>query len=287
MEDDTIRDQMESGYVATRPRYTRTRRTWKVNVRNLVAEDIRAIDQFAMVTAARGANSFLYPNLLPNGSFELPAPSVTAVAQGWGISSMVAQESVDVTTSVLEDGTRALSFSTAAGQSLPANSTVTAQVSTDQRISCGAGEVYVFRASADVVQGTLTNGILGGAVTVVFFGVNGNVLSTQSTAVAVGVGWQEINFQFTVPANATTFAIQLSTSLTNTTVAAIPLDGSSSITWDALGCALRIPLTPFGRMAGSQSLGCPVRFSKLPEASDVGVGQGVKRYGVSFELTEV
>jgi hypothetical protein len=68
-EDDTIRDQMEAGYVATRPRFTRARRTWDFNVRNLVAEDIRALDRFFMETAARGGNSFLYPNLLPNSSF--------------------------------------------------------------------------------------------------------------------------------------------------------------------------------------------------------------------------
>jgi hypothetical protein len=40
-------------------------------------------------------------------------------------------------------------------------------------------------------------------------------------------------------------------------------------------------------MVGTQPLGCPVRFSKLPEVSDIGWGDGVKRYGCNFELTEV
>ena len=82
-EDDTIRDPMESGDVATRPRGTRARDTWKVNVRNITAEDKRALDYFQRVTAARGSNSFLFPNLLPNGSFEFPAPSAAMLAFGW------------------------------------------------------------------------------------------------------------------------------------------------------------------------------------------------------------
>src|SRR5581483_10620234 len=44
--DDTIRDSMDSGYVATRPRFTRERRTWNVNHRNLIAEDVRVLRNF-------------------------------------------------------------------------------------------------------------------------------------------------------------------------------------------------------------------------------------------------
>ena len=74
---------------------------------------------------------------------------------------------------------------------------------------------------------------------------------------------------------------------TNATGSTITLDGSASVLWDEVGCALLTPLSPFGRMAGTSSLGCLVRFSKLPEASDIGWGGGAKRYGVNFELTEV
>ena len=77
LEDDTIRDQNESGAVATRPRFTRARRTWKINTRNLTAEDARVLDYFSEITAARGGNAFLYPNLLLNWSFEIPAASPT------------------------------------------------------------------------------------------------------------------------------------------------------------------------------------------------------------------
>jgi hypothetical protein len=40
-------------------------------------------------------------------------------------------------------------------------------------------------------------------------------------------------------------------------------------------------------MVGSQSLGCLVRFSSLPEIADIGWGAGVKVYGAKIELQEV
>ena len=69
-QDDTIRDSFDSGDVATRPRFTRGRRAWNLNVRNLQLEDVRALQNFSMNTAQRGGNSFYYPNILPNGSFD-------------------------------------------------------------------------------------------------------------------------------------------------------------------------------------------------------------------------
>ena len=288
IEDDTIRDQMESGYVATRPRFTRVRRTWKINVRNLVAEDVRTLDQFSMVTAARGANSFLYPNLLPNGSFEFAAQIAADVALGWNISGATPQEAIGIGTVTVEDGTHALNFTTVAAQSIPANSTVTGAVTADQRISCTPGEVYLFTASANGVQGTLAAGVLQPGVRIAFFDANGNTLSTLTGPVAtVGSGWQPYSYQFTIPANAITFGVSLAVALVNSGATAVTLDNSASVAWDSAGCALLTPLAPYGRMAGSQPLGCLLRFSKLPETSDIGMGQGVKRYGASFELTEV
>lgn len=288
VDDDTIRDQMESGYVATRPRFTRARRTWKINVRNLQAEDMRVLDQFFMVTSARGANSFLYPNLLPNGSFEFPAQSDADVAYGWNISSGPPQEAISIGTVTVEDGTHALSFTTVAGQSIPATSTVTGTACADQPISCTPGEVYTLTASASAVQGTLAAGVLSSYARISFFDADGNPLSTLTGGnVPVGTGWQTYSYQFTVPANAASFSVSLNVSLANTAGAALNIDASASVAWDVVACALLTPITPFGRMAGSQPLGCFVRFSKLPETSDIGVGTGVKRYGANFELTEV
>jgi hypothetical protein len=287
IEDDTIRDQMESGYQATRPRFTRVRRTWKLNVRNLQREDVRALDEFVMVTAARGGNAFLYPNLLHNWSFEFPALSAQDLVFGWGITTAEPQTAIGINTSTVEDGTQSISFSTVAGQSIPATTTITAQISAYSPIPCAAGEVYQLVASVNAVQGTLAAGVLSGTLSAAFFDVNGNALSTQTVAVVIGGGWQSLGLQATAPANASTFLVQLNALLANTTASAIALDGSSSIAWDAIGCALLTPLTKYGRMVGSQPLGCFVRFSKLPDVSDIGFGDGVKRYGANFELTEV
>jgi len=125
-------------------------------------------------------------------------------------------------------------------------------------------------------------------VSVSYLNAAGGALSTvNGTAATIGVGWQTYGYQFTVPASAASFKVSLLVTLTNSAASAITLDGSASVSWDTVGCSLLTPLTPFGRMVGTQPLGCLVRFTKLPEFSDIGWGNGVKRYGVNFELTEV
>jgi hypothetical protein len=287
VEDDTIRDEMESGDVATRPRFTRARRTWKVNVRNLQAEDVRALDEFFMSTTARGGNSFLMPNLLPNSSFEFPALTVNDLVAGWSASG-IAQEAISIAAAAVSDGTQAIGFATVAGQAVPANSTVRGQLNCDQFIPCSAGETYVFTANVNAVDGTLAAGVLMAGVSIVFRDAHGNVLSTASGPAALLIaGWQAYGYQFTAPAGAVAFTVALAVALTNSGASALAVDGSASVTWDAVGCALLAPLTPYGRMVGSASLGCRVRFSKLPETADIGYGNGVKRYGANFEVTEV
>lgn len=287
VDDDTIRDQMESGYVTTRPRFTRARRTWKINVRTLVAEDMRVIDEFVMVTAQRGANAFLWPNLLPNWSFEFPALSAPDLALGWALSAGVPEMAASIVSAPVADGSHALQFATVNGQSLPANSAVTATVSADQLIPCSPGDGYWATAQTYFTAGTLAAGVLSATLNAVFYSVTGTILSTQSATASLTAGWQPLGLQFTTPANAVNFAVRLSVTLTNSASSAIALDGSTALAWDCLGCALAAPLTPYGRMAGSAPLGALVRFSKLPESADQGMGQGVKRYGVNFELTEV
>jgi len=289
-EDDTIRDPAESGYVSTRPRGTRARRTWPFNVRNLVAEDIRALDEFFMSSsyAARGGNSFLFPNLLPNWSFEFLALSAIDLVSGWSIASSATQESINLSTTSLADGTQAVSFATVAGQAVTAATTVSGGLNADSPIPCTPGEVYVFTGQVNASQGTLAGGVLGSNVIVAFFDSNGNALSTLAgTAATIGGGWQSYGYQFTVPANANSFSVTISVTLTNSTGATITLDGSASVGWDCVGCALQTPLTPYGRMVGSQPLGCLVRFSSLPEVADIGWGNGVKVYGCKLELQEV
>jgi hypothetical protein len=288
-EDDTIRDPMESGSQATRPRGTRVRRTWPFNVRNLVAEDVRALDEFfmSMAYAARGGNAFLFPNLLPNWSFEFPALTAADVVFGWSAATAVPQESIGITTVAVADGTQAISFGAVAGQTVAAHATITGQLNCDWTVPCKPGEVYIFTGKVNATQGTLAAGVLSANVAVLFLDVNGNALSTLTgTAAIIGGGWQGYGYQFTAPANATSFRIALIATLTNSTGAGIALDGSASIAWDTVGCALLTPLTPYGRMVGSQPLGCLVRFSSLPEIADIGWGNGVKVYGAKIELQE-
>jgi hypothetical protein len=175
-----------------------------------------------------------------------------------------------------------------ATKTIAANITAVGALACDQATPCIPGETYVFTGAVNAVQGTLAAGVLAAQVCVTYYDASGAVLSTANGSTAnIGVGWQAYGFQFTVPANAATFRVSLLTMLINSSSGVLTLDGSSSVTWDTVACALLTPLTPFGRMAGSQPLGCLVRFSKLPEVSDIGWGNGVKRYGASFELTEV
>src|SRR5579862_1485612 len=157
LEDDTIRDQMESGYVATRPRFTRARRTWKINVRNLEAEDVRALDQFAMVRAARGGNAFLFPNLLPNGSFEFPACNGADLVRDWYTAGdapaalSIAPETfipggpapVPVGT-VADEGVTALKFQTVAGQVLAVGANTQSILESRALVPVTPGESYLF-----------------------------------------------------------------------------------------------------------------------------------------------
>jgi len=292
LEDDTIRDQNESGAVATRPRFTRARRTWKINTRNLTAEDARVIDYFSEITAARGGNAFLYPNLLLNWSFEIPAASPTELVRGWYVASAaIPQLAITVATTGVEDGLQALGFNTVAGQSLAVGQYLQAVVNSRAQIPCTPGEVYLFHGRVNPTPGTLPD----------YWALSANVavnvtLANGTTTQMIGTwfntatpGWQDFWYSFTIPPNAVSFSLGILGVLNihNTAVGTINLDGSASILWDEVGCSLLTPVQPYGRMAGSAPLGRPVRFTKLPEISDIGYGNGQKVYGTSFELTEV
>lgn len=296
-EDDTIRDSMESGYIATRPRFTRARDTFKVNVRNLVAEDKRALDAFVKTKSLRGANSFLYPNLLLNGSFEFPAVSASDLVFGWNLSAAAAGIIVEpISGTPVADGSWAVNFLMLGGNVFAPGAQKNAQLGCDQLIPCTPGDVYAFTASLNCTPANLpTGGPLGippgglvGNVVISYFDSNGNPLSTYTSLPAtVASVWSPYSFQFTIPANAVTFGVALSVTFKNPTSSAITLSAPAAIAFDNVGCALYTPVQPYGRTVGTDPLPWPVRFSSLPEFSDVGFGGGVKRYGVHFELTEV
>ena len=289
-EDDTIRDSMESGYMATRPRFTRARDTFKVNVRNLVEEDKRALDVFVKTKSLRGANSFYYPNLLKNGSFEFPAMGTGDLVDSWAPTAVATPFSVAVTAASVYDGASAITFEGNA-QTVAANSTVTAQLAHDTRITCAPGDVFAAAASVLLTQAasqpTNVNIALSASVAVSFYSADGTLLSTTQTAALSGgaATWQAYSEQFTAPANATSFSLALEATAVNTGTAAGAITGS--IVWDAAGCALYTPVQLYGRTVGSDALPRAVRFSALPEFSDVGWRNGVKGYAAHFEMTEV
>lgn len=289
-EDDTLRDPMEQGYVATRPRGTRARDTWKVNVRNLVAEDKRALDYFQKEVAKRGSNAFLFPNLIQNGSFEFPACSGVEFAQGWTLTDGATSALNVALTTIAEDGTAAVLFATVAGQMLTAGSYQAQDLQNLQAVPCTPGDVYLLRARVNCTPGTLANrGDLMFQATVTTYDANGNATFTTAGFPVGNVstpGWQDYTATFTVPAGVVSFRLGIRVVLGDAS-GALNFDGSASVTVDEVGCGLLTPAQMYGRMAGSDALPRPVRFAKLPEFSDIGIGNGVKRYGVNFEVTEL
>lgn len=92
-EDGTISDPMESGYVATRPRFTRNRRTWSLSYRPLTLADRIVLDFFARKQAVLGANSFWFPNQLISGGMERPRTDSSSpdIVKGWSLLAADAQ----------------------------------------------------------------------------------------------------------------------------------------------------------------------------------------------------
>ena len=290
LEDDTIRDQMEGGYVATRPRFTRARRSWKINLRNLLAEDVRAIDQFVMSTAARGGNAFLSPNLIPNGSFELPAENAFDLVHRWNLQGDMPAGSAAISAATIADGQQSLALTLPSATVLEANASLSGQLACDKVIAAKAGESYIFSCYMNASLGNQSACTVSAGLSISYLSSTGAVLSTESTVAAItssNSGALLYGYQFNIPTGATAFTIALCASFTNNASSALVADGSASVVFDHSACALCSPLTPYGRMAGSAPLGCLTRFSKLPEISDIGIAGGVKRYGAAFELTEV
>lgn len=293
--DDTIRDHMDSGYVATRPRFTRSRRTWNINLRNLTAEDVRALDVFAEQTVQRGALSFYFPNLLVNGSFEIPAAAGSGdLVQGWQ-ASVTNGEAVYL--SFPQDGLRGAIVLSVDGYILQPGVNVHAVVFAYDGVVVNPGEVYQLNFQCQNV------GTVGAAATTLTQGILTYIYSDGSSDFQYGPllpasipAYQPQSCQFTVP-NAPTGKTLLFvragvySGLVNNGSAPVTLTATSLVTRiDSVGFALvSSPTQTYGRMAGSLPLASAVRFAanKLPKFSDLGFGDGVKVYGTTFALEEV
>jgi len=79
--DGTLNSPMESGLEITRQRFSRIRREWQVNYRNILQNDFDALDAFIRTTVMGGAGSFSWRNpatgeLVAAVRFsQLPAPA--------------------------------------------------------------------------------------------------------------------------------------------------------------------------------------------------------------------
>lgn len=58
LEDGVLRTPAESGYVETRPRFTRARRSWGLNYPSLPDADVTALRTWEQVTLRNGADAF-------------------------------------------------------------------------------------------------------------------------------------------------------------------------------------------------------------------------------------
>jgi hypothetical protein len=299
-QDDTIRDSFDAGYVATRPRFTRGRRAWNMNVRNLQLEDVRALQNFAMNTAQRGGNSFYYPNILPNGSFEFPAAAGSSqFLAGWNLVSSASPAIFAATNSNAFDGATALLIESNAGQTL-ANLATAEQLleSAAHWLSPSIGDVYTFVAqvATRVTAGMTALGVVQAVVT--YSDASTQTVTETFTLPASGAGYAPCTASFMVPTSGSATAVSMQVSfgaqVENTSGSTLTFSGTVyfELFFDVVGLAQTTSGRPQGSMlamVGSNPLPFPVRFtaSKLPAFSDLGWGPGYKVYGSTFSLDEV
>jgi len=60
IEDSTISSNFETGWEQTRPRFTRSRRTWQINYENLLYVDKKLLEDFVNDDVRQGADYFTW-----------------------------------------------------------------------------------------------------------------------------------------------------------------------------------------------------------------------------------
>jgi hypothetical protein len=283
----TLSDPMESGYVATRPRFTRQRRTFGVTYDFLTGEDARVLDMFECFGVMGEAGAFYMPNLLPNGSFEIPDPMggisgwTPAADPGWSVA-LGAPPS---------DGANAVAFVISAAATSTAQ---TGSVLSNNNFPALAGDVYQVNADASLVSTYAAAVALKFVLQLAY--ADGSTMTLTAPLLAVeSSAYTEVTAALTIPASGTGATVCVATAsfvatlITGTTDAGVTTSGSPSATilLDAVGLALITPQQAFGRMPGSSPLGSLVRFTKTPALRDAGWAGGQKRYACTFEISEV
>ncbi len=296
LEDGTISDKMESGYVATRPRFTRQRRTFGATYENICAEDVRVLDEFEVVTVQGKAGAFYYPNILPNWSFEVPAiPGSGQVASGWETSFDGGRQYFAPTlSSVASDGIASLLLQSLAAP-VPVGGLSIAQLGgvASPSFPVTVGDVYQFGAQVQQVN-TLPTGITlwFGAVLQVTY-ADATTSSVPYTMQLTAAGWVDVVVSLVIPAAASgspavSAYAQIGAWLQNSTAAVVTVPAAAaSVFVDQVGLALTTPAQPYGRMPGSAPLGTLVRLNKMLSIKDNAFAGGQPTYDCTLEVTEV
>ena len=282
---------MELGYVATRPRFTRVRRTWSINHRNLVAEDVRAFRTFRDTQTLRGALPFYYPNLVDNGGFESPAtPGSLEIVRGW--STGAAQGSAIAVQTFGYRGTGSTSLypgisgSTAIGFTAPGAGSVA--LSCDKQFSCMAGDTLTVTASMNYTAGLPINMTVTAQVTLAYD--TGEKATAQAYVPLTAAGWNAVTAQIPIPIPSSLTNFSSATATFALVVTAGPaVSGNPILLIDTVGVAKSALALDAIQMAGSTPIAALVRFGSggLPQFADLGWIGGQKRYGATFKLEEV
>lgn len=293
LEDGTLKDPMESGYVATRPRFTRLRRTFGVSYKFLSAEDVRALDRFETLTVQGGAGAFYLPNLIRNGSFEVIGPDGELV--GWQVLAGAGNPySVSQTTNAY-DGSNAIKFSLNA-ITLTAGEDIQTLTSVEcAPVSVSAGDSYLAQAYVNMTNAPPANVALPLYIlATVTYSDGTRVNRAYAQQYNSTSGW--VNISATIPivasqSGATKATLQIAigavadNSAGSTTVNLAA--GSAVYLVDSVGLALVASAHPNGRMPGLSPLIYPVRFTKGVQMRDAGIADGQKTYHATFEVTEL
>ncbi len=298
IEDGTIRDKMEMGQVMTRQRFSRLRRTWKVEYQFLNSTDLAAIDYFCRATVQGGGLPFYWPNLIENGGFEYntlgPAPGTPLtsglVCDGWSLAPGTAGSVAALQASVAHSGAFSLQLSGVESYSLGANATAPLRVfSSLQAVVPGqtiqvAGFLNVSLAAMPAGSSFLAR------IGFFFADSAGQLLEViPGDLSAVTSGWTPVIGSGVAPANATSVYAECCLFLVNSTSAAIVMPATPYLTanFDDIGLALVSQTATYGNMPSNGPIPVAVRFPKPIEVMDSGWVNNGPSYRVQFELEEV
>jgi len=298
----TLIDGMESGAVATRPRFTRNRRTWSVSYRGLTLVDLAVLDFFVRQQAVLGANGFWFPNQLANGGMDLGADLGSGdVVRGWAQGSaqggLVWVNTQEQNPANTLDGGNAMLLSFKAGQSVPVGAfgeAVIGHRSNALPYLPIPGETYL-AAGRFLVSNTLAfpaniQPSLVITLTINYDDGSQDVFNSASiNSNANSQGWQELTVLGTVGAgkNVVSMTFTINHGVINSSSSTWNMPGSGNcfdVRADQCGIALVASPRPYGALAGATGISSLVRFSKAPQAAQAGRADLVT---TAFEITEM